>query len=142
MKFTIKKPDIQDVLSKVQGLAGRRTNLAITTNVLLRAEGSEIGMTATDLETGFEGVYPAQVEREGAIAINAKKLFEIIREFPTDEITLVEVENQWIEISNGNVEYHIVGMNPEEFPDNPRVEDAALVDVPSPRTQLPRVARR
>mgnify|MGYP001124593717 CR=1 FL=1 len=64
MKVTVKKPDILDVLSKVQGLAGRRTNLAITTNVLIRAQGSEIVLTATDLETGFEGAYPAQVARE------------------------------------------------------------------------------
>jgi DNA polymerase-3 subunit beta len=131
MKLTVKKPDILDVLSKVQGLAGRRTNLAITTNVLIRAEGSEIILTATDLETGFEGAYPAQVAREGAVAINAKKLFEIIREFPTDEISLNEIENQWIEIGNGNVEYHIMGMNPEEFPASPKVEEVAFIDVDS-----------
>lgn len=131
MKFTIKKADIQDVLAKVQGLAGRKTNLAITTNVLIRSEGSDIGITATDLETGFDGHYPAHVEASGSIAINAKKLFEIIKEFPTDEISLHETENQWIEISNQNVEFHIMGMNPDEFPDNPAVDDAELFEVDS-----------
>jgi DNA polymerase-3 subunit beta len=131
MKFTIKKADIQDVLAKVQGLAGRKTNLAITTNVLIRSEGSDIGITATDLETGFEGHYPATIESPGSIAINAKKLFEIIKEFPTDEISINETENQWIEISNKNVEFHIMGMNPDEFPDNPAIEDAALFEVES-----------
>ena len=131
MKFTIKKADIQDVLAKVQGLAGRKTNLAITTNVLIRSEGSEIGITATDLETGFEGHYPAMIETDGSIAINAKKLFEIIKEFPTDEISLNETENQWIEISNQNVEFHIMGMNPDEFPDSPTIEDADLFEVDS-----------
>ena len=131
MKFTIKKADIQDVLGKVQGLAGRKTNLAITTNVLIRSEGSEISITATDLETGFKGHYPAAIEASGGIAINAKKLFEIIKEFPTDEISLHETENQWIEISNKNVEFHIMGMNPDEFPDNPAIEDAELFEVDS-----------
>ena len=131
MKFTIKKADIQDVLAKVQGLAGRKTNLAITTNVLIRSESSDIGITATDLETGFEGHYPATVEASGSIAINAKKLFEIIKEFPTDEISINETENQWIEIRNQNVEFHIMGMNPDEFPDNPSIEDAALFEVDS-----------
>lgn len=131
MKVTVKKPDILDVLSKVQGLAGRRTNLAITTNILIRAQGSEIVLTATDLETGFEGAYPAQVAREGAIAINAKKLFEIVREFPMEEISLNEVENQWIEIGNGNVEYHIMGMNPEEFPASPKVDEVDFIEVDS-----------
>jgi DNA polymerase-3 subunit beta len=131
MKFNIKKADIQDVLAKVQGLAGRKTNLAITTNVLIRSEGSDIVITATDLETGFEGHYPATIETPGGIAINAKKLFEIIKEFPTDKISLNETENQWIEISNQNVEFHIMGMNPDEFPDNPAIEDAELFEVDS-----------
>jgi len=131
MKFTIKKADIQDVLAKVQGLAGRKTNLAITTNVLIRSEGSEISISATDLETGFEGHYPAAIEASGSIAINAKKIFEIIKEFPTDEISINETENQWIEISNQNVEFHIMGMNPDEFPDNPAIEDAELFEVDS-----------
>lgn len=131
MKFTIKKADIQDVLSKVQGLAGRKTNLAITTNVLVRSDGSDIGITATDLETGFEGHYPASIESPGSIAINAKKLFEIIKEFPTDDISINETENQWIEISNKNVEFHIMGMNPEEFPDSPAIEDVAFFELDS-----------
>ncbi|MFZ7124881.1 MAG: DNA polymerase III subunit beta [Desulfobacterales bacterium] len=131
MKFKIKKTDIQEVLGKVQGLAGRKTNLAITTNVLIRAQGSEISIIATDLETGFEGTYPAEVESEGAIALNAKKIFEIIKEFPSESVSFNEVENQWIEIGNGKVEYHLMGMNPEEFPDNPSVEDAELVEVES-----------
>jgi DNA polymerase-3 subunit beta len=58
-------------------------------------------------------------------------LFEIIKEFPTDEISINETENQWIEISNQNVEFHIMGMNPEEFPDNPNIEDVALFEVDS-----------
>lgn len=131
MKLKIKKADIQDVLAKVQGLAGRKTNLAITTNVLIRSEGSEISISATDLETGFEGHYPAAIETPGSIAINAKKLFEIIKEFPSDEISLNETENQWIEISNKNVEFHIMGMNPDEFPDTPAIEDAELFEVDS-----------
>ncbi len=131
MQFTTKKADIQEVLGKVQGLAGRKTNLAITTNVLIRAQGDEITIVATDLETGFEGTYPAQVAAEGAVAINAKKIFEIVKEFPTDEVSFNEVENQWIEIGNGKVEFHLMGMNPEEFPDNPEMEDAPLIEVDS-----------
>ena len=131
MKCTTKKADIQDVLSKIQSLAGRKTNLAITTNVLIRSDVSEICLIATDLETGFEGHYPAEVATPGSIAINAKKLFEIIKEFPSEDILLNETENQWIEISNKKVEYHLMGMNPEEFPEHPQIEDATLFEVDS-----------
>ncbi|GBC63385.1 DNA polymerase III subunit beta [Desulfonema ishimotonii] len=131
MKFVINKSDIRNVLAKVQGLTGRKTNLAITENILIEAIDGGIKIIATDLETGFEGIYPATVESKGLIAINAKKLFEITRDFPAEEILLDEVENRWIQIGNQNIEYHIVGMNPEDFPDSPRIEDIDFFEMDS-----------
>lgn len=131
MKFTVNKSDILDILSKIQGLTGRKSSLAITENVLIRSVDSGISLVATDLETGFEGFYHAKMESEGIIAINARKLFEIVRNFPSDEILINEVENRWIEIGNENVQYHIVGMNPDDFPDNPYIEEVAFFEVDS-----------
>ena len=131
MKATIKKSDLLPVLSKVQGLTGRRTNLAITTNVLLKTIKNGISVSATDLETGFEGFYEANVEAEGIIAINARKFYEIVRDFPSEDIFLNEVENHWIEIGNRNVEYHIVGLNPDDFPEIPKIESIEFFEVES-----------
>jgi len=131
MKVTIKKGDLLPVLSKVQGLTGRRTNLAITTNVLLKAEKKGISVSATDLETGFEGFYEAKVEAEGTIAINARKFYEIVRDFPSEDIFFNEVENHWIEIGNQNVEYHIVGLNPDDFPEIPKIEAVEFFKIES-----------
>ncbi len=118
-------------MSKVQGLTGRRSSLAITENVLIKTTGDAIALIATDLETGFEGTYPATIEKEGVIAITARKFFEIVREFPSSEIIINEVENRWIEIGNKSVQYHIVGMNPEDFPDSPQLEDLAFFEIDS-----------
>lgn len=131
MKLSVKKTHILDVLSKVQGLTGRKSNLAITANVLVKTSDAGVNIVATDLETGFEGNYPAHIESEGSIAINARKFFEIVREFPVDDIHINEVENHWIEIGNKTVEYHIVGMNPEDFPDIPQITDIPFFDVES-----------
>ena len=131
MKFTVKKNDIVDVLSNIQGLTGRKSNLAITGNILLNATKDGITIAATDLETGFEGSYPAAVESEGKVAINARKLYEIIREFPSDELLVSEIENRWIQIGNENIEYHIVGMNPEDFPEIPQLEGVDFFEMKS-----------
>ncbi len=129
MKFTVNKNEILQVMSKVQGLAGRKTNLAITTNVLITAADTGIIIRATDLETGFEGLFPAQVDREGSVAIHARKLFEIVRDFPSDDIHINEIENHWIEIGNKNVEYHLVGMNPDDFPELPQFEGMTFIEM-------------
>lgn len=131
MRVTVRKAEILPVLSRIQGITGRKTNLAITTNVLLRTTHSGICLSATDLETGFEGNYSAKVEVQGSAAINSRKLFEIFKDFPSDDILLQEKENHWIEIGNKNVEYHIVGLNPEDFPEIPKIENAEFFEMDS-----------
>lgn len=131
MKIVIKKDVFVDVLAKIQGLTGRKSNLAITANVLIKTSETGLTLMATDLETGFEGHYPAEVESEGSIAINARKIFEIVRDFPSEDILMTEVENRWIEIDNKNIEYHLMGMNPADFPAIPRVEDVDFFEVDS-----------
>jgi DNA polymerase III subunit beta len=131
MRVTVRKADILPVLSRVQGITGRKTNLAITTNVLFRTTEKGILLAATDLETGFEGCYPGTVENQGTVAINSRKLFEIFKDFPSEEILLQEKENHWIEIGNKNVEYHIVGLNPEDFPEIPKFENAEFFEIDS-----------
>ena len=132
MKFIINKFQIVSVLAKVQGLTGRRSNLAITENILIKSVSDGIHLTATDLETGFEGFYPASVEKEGAVAVSAKKLFEILREFPSEDILINEVENRWIEIGNEKVQYHIVGMNPDDFPETPHITEVDFFAIDAP----------
>jgi DNA polymerase-3 subunit beta len=131
MKATINKNEILPVLAKIQGLTGRKTNLAITTNILIQTVESAISITATDLETGFEGFYPANIENQGIIAINARKLYEIVRDFPSEDIHLNEIENHWIEIGNQTVEYHIVGLNPDDFPEIPTIEELEFFEIDS-----------
>jgi len=135
MKFIINKTDILDVLSNIQGLTGHKSNLAITETVLIQtnpASGGNIKIAATDLETGFIGSFPAKVESQGTIAINGRKIYEIVKEFPSNEININEIENHWVEISNNKVNYHIVGMNPDDFPEIPLIEDISFFKIKSP----------
>ncbi len=123
MKFSIKKDVIKNVLAKIQGLTNHKSSLAITENVLIKTIDSNVCFIATDLETGFEGLYKANIESQGIIAINALKLYEIVRDFPDEDILINEVEKKWIEIGKGNVLFHIVGMNPDNFPEIPQFND-------------------
>jgi DNA polymerase-3 subunit beta len=122
MKFTINKNTVLEVLSKIQGITGRKSSLSITETVLIQAQEAGITLSATDLETGFIGTYEAAVETEGTVAINSKKLFEIVRDFPSEDISVHEIEKNWIEIGNEKVQYHIVSMNTDDFPEIPKID--------------------
>ena len=131
MKFSINKETILNLLHKIQGLTGRKTDIFITSHILIKATGKSISVFATDLETGFKGIYPASVEKEGSIVINSKKIFDIIKNFPSDDILIHEVENCWIEIGKDNIEYHIVGLSPNDFPDFPEFGDTDFFEIDS-----------
>ena len=129
MKFSFNKKDIKEILSKIQGITGRKTNLSITSDILIKAMGSQITITANDMETVFTGTYDAQIETEGVLSINSQKFFEIIREYPENEILVNEVENRWVEIGKGDSLYHIVSSDYENFPETTLIEDVDFVEI-------------
>ena len=131
MKFSFNKKDVLDVLSKIQGLTGRKTNLTITSDILIKAMGSQITITANDLETVFLGTYDAHVEKEGILSINSKKFFEIIREYPDSNIRVNEIENRWVEIGERDSVYHIVASDYENFPETPVIENVDFIEIKS-----------
>lgn len=129
MRFSFDKNEILEILSKIQGITNRKTNLTITSDVMIKAMGEQIIITANDLETVFTGSYAAQVETEGIISINSKKFFEIIREYPDSHIQVNEVENRWIEIGQGDSIFHIVSSDYENFPETPLIEDVEFIEI-------------
>ena len=129
MKFTADRKNIFKVLSLIQGLTGKKTDLAITSDVLIKAESPYIIIIANNLETVFQGQYEANIESDGIISINAKKLFEIVREYPDTLFPVNEIENRWVEIGEGNIQYHIVSSSHENFPETPIIEDISFTEI-------------
>jgi DNA polymerase III subunit beta len=136
MNITVNKSEMLDVMSKIQGLAGRRSSLAITECVLMRATQSGLTIIATDLESGYEGFFTGAVHKEGAIAISARKFYEIVREFPSTEILIQENENRKITIGNVKVQYHLKAMNPDDYPETPLIEDSESFEIDSAAFKL------
>lgn len=131
MKFTVNKNDIQDVLSKVQGLTGRRSSLAITECIRISSDDDQVHMVATDLETCFEGIFPAVIEQKGTIAISSRKFYEIVREYPSAEILIEESDNRLLTIGNEKVQYKIMGMNADDFPPIPTFDEIQYFEIPA-----------
>ncbi len=129
MKFLTDRKILAEVLSQIQGLTDRNTDFAITSDVLISASGSEITITANNLETVFQGKYKAEIESDGIISINSKKIYEITKEYPDSKILLNEIENRWIEIGEGNVQYHIVSSDYNNFIETPLMENISFIDV-------------
>lgn len=131
MEFQIDKRTLLSGLLKIQGITARKGSLKITEYVFLKATDSNIILQATDLETCFEGLYPADIAAEGSVVMDSKKIFEIVKDFPVDEINFQEIENKWVTIENETVNYHILGGNPDDFPLMPTFENVEFFEIKS-----------
>jgi DNA polymerase-3 subunit beta len=131
MEFIIDKELFLKSLQKIQGIVEKRTSMPILSNVHLEATESALHVTATDLEVGMKSIYPADVQSIGKITVNAKKLYEIVKELPNQKITFLTKDNDWVEITCGKVQFNIVGLSPEEFPYFPAVKEESLFEIES-----------
>jgi DNA polymerase-3 subunit beta len=117
LKLTVQKQDISKPLSQVQTIVDKKTIMAIINNVFLYTDENNLFLEATDLEVSFRTRIPCEIAEQGAMTLNARKFFEIVKEFPSELITLEETENFWITISGGEkAEYKIGGLPPDDFP--------------------------
>lgn len=119
MEVTVKREDLVKGLYLVQGVVERRNTLPILANVLLEPAAEGIALTATDMEIGLRTLVPATVKKKGAVTLNARKLYEIAREVPGDEVVLKEAQAGWVDLLSGRSKFKIVSLEPKDFPQLP-----------------------
>src|SRR5678810_1105864 len=79
MEFSVTKSALLNELSTTQGVVERKTTIPILSNLLVEAKGSQLTITATDLELSVRTSCEAKIKKEGAGTIPAKKLLELVR---------------------------------------------------------------
>jgi DNA polymerase-3 subunit beta len=121
MQLIFTKEDLFRCIQVLQGVAAGRNTLPILSNVLIRAMNGQIEIAATDLEVSIQTVVPGTIVDEGAITVSARKLSEIVRELPDQEIKLSTTANDRIEITCGEGVYKIIGLPDDEFPELPSI---------------------
>jgi DNA polymerase-3 subunit beta len=131
VEFTVKKNDLLQELQLTQGVVERKTTIPILSNLLCEAAaGSGLTLTATDLELTIRTSCEAKIKKDGAGTIPAKKLLELVRLLPDEDIRFKLLENHWVEIVCDRKRYKMVGMSKENFPAQPAMPHP-LVKIPA-----------
>ena len=116
MEFTVRKFDLLQELTLIQGVVERKTTIPILANVLVGAEGGELRIAATDLEIGLKSVCVSKTTVPGTITLPAKRLYEIIRALPDKEIKFKRGEANWVTMTCGSSRFRIAGLPQDDFP--------------------------
>src|ERR1700679_3360939 len=129
MEFSVKKFDLLEELQYTQGVVERKPTIPILANLLVEAKGNRLTITATDLELSIRTSCEAKIKKEGAGTIPAKKLLELVKLLPEEEIKFKLLDNHWVHITCDRRNYKLVGMSKDNFPDLP--------DFPSSLEKIP-----
>jgi len=123
MKFIVSSTDLLRQLQAVGKTIASRNTLPILDNYLFKLSGDVLTITASDLEsTLITQMTLENVEGEGLIAIEAKRLNDILKEFPEQPLTFeINEENLAVTILSENGKFSVVGLPGDEYPEVPGV---------------------
>jgi len=131
MKFIVTTKEIIKSLQKVQSVIERKEIKPILSNILIKATKDVIEIKATNLEVSIKELCKARVITQGTIVIDAKKIYEIIKEMPDKEICFRRKENFWVEVSTGDILFNIVGLEATGFPEVSFLNDEDFQEIDS-----------
>jgi DNA polymerase III subunit beta len=130
MEITVSKAELLRELTATQGVVERKTTIPILSNFLFEAAEGELTITATDLDLSLRTSCPANVRKEGACTIPARKLYDYVKLLGEGEVSLKLLENHWVNIRAGRSNTKMVGMARSNFPSVP-VFPATGVKIPA-----------
>jgi len=100
--------------------------MASLSHILLKAEGGSLRLVATNLEIALSTRVPARVETDGAIALPAKLLVELVGSLRPGPIEMrLNVRTKSMQFKSAPYEAQIKGLDAEDFPIIPRFPEVA-----------------
>lgn len=131
MRFVVSSSALLSNLLAVNKVINSKNTLPILDNFLFSIKEDELVITASDLETTLiTKMQLDNVEGEGSIAVEAKRLTDILREFPEQPLSFeINFETYGVDILSENGKFSVVGQPGEDFPEQPDIEEENSVSV-------------
>lgn len=139
MKFSIQKDrfaqSVQDVLKAISS----RTTIPILTGIKIDADTEGIKLTGSDSDISIESFIPkeeeeillADIQQTGSIVLNARFFNEIVKKLPSDTIEIEVLSSFQTVIRSGQAEFNLNGLDPEEYPHLPQIEEEEVFKLPT-----------
>ncbi len=124
MKFTVSSSALLSLLATTGKVISNKNTLPILDYFLMELSGTELKVTASDLETTLVGsIQVESVESEGTIAAPVKQMLDSLKEFPELPLTIEVNDKNWeIKISWKSGSLSIPGASAVSYPAVPQLQ--------------------
>lgn len=116
MKFIVSSSQLLKQLQILGGVINTNNTLPILDNFLFELTDDQLRISASDLETTMSTSIDVEADEQGAIAVPARLLLDILKTFPEQPLTFKVEDNNTIEISSDSGKYALAYADGEEFP--------------------------
>ena len=123
MNFFCTRSELSESLNNVTRAVAAKTTHPAMEGVLINAEDDRLTLSCYNMELGIKTYMPARVSENGSIVLNAKLFSDIIRRLDSENIEIECDEKCMTKIKGGAAEYSIIGIEEEEFPQLPSVDE-------------------
>jgi DNA polymerase III subunit beta len=131
MRISCLQQNLAEGLGAVGRVVPTRSTLPVLGNVLLATDEGRLKLAATNLEMAMTVWVGARVEDEGSITLPARVLTEWVNLLGRDQqvdLTL-NARNKRVQLKCGRYESNIAGIDAEDFPPIPAVDEGTSVTI-------------
>lgn len=139
MRFIIQRDRLAQSVQEVMKAVTSRTTIPILTGIKITVKSDGVTLTGSDSDISIESFIPAEeagdeiveIKEAGSIVLNARFFSDIVKKLPMDTVD-IEVQNSFLTIiRSGKAEFNLNGLDAEEYPHLPLIEEENVFKVPA-----------
>ena len=123
MKFIVSSSLLLKKLQVLGGIINSNNTLPILDHFLFSLSGSDLTISASDLETTISSTLEVESNEGGSVCIPARLLLDTLKTFPEQPLTFTVEDNHTVEISSNHGKYALAYASAEDFPNAVELKD-------------------
>ncbi|GGG26711.1 DNA polymerase III subunit beta [Paenibacillus abyssi] len=138
MKLMILKDELNDAIQQVAKAASSRPAIPILGGIKMDVTHQGVTLTASDTDISIQSFIPvetgdqvnARIDKPGSVVLPAKFIVEIVKKLPSTQVEIEVSDHFQTMIRSGSTDIQMVGLDPEEFPVLPSIEENEVFSIP------------
>ncbi|MGM9923893.1 MAG: DNA polymerase III subunit beta, partial [Bacillus sp. (in: firmicutes)] len=138
MKIIIQRDRLVQSVNDVLKAVSTRTTIPILTGIKLKANEEGVTLTGSDSDISIESYIPSEeegnelveIKETGSIVLPARFFAEIVKKLPENTVEIEVQSHLQTLIRSGKAEYKLNGLNAEDYPQLPQIEEENMYSMP------------